>query len=122
MKTLRYRIGSEIKPGILDKDDIIRDASSIVTDWDDENIKIEKLNDRFFKYRIDFDKLEIRENTAAMCVSRPTNPTGNVLTDDEMSKLFSLAELNKIPLIVDNAYGEPFPSIIFTTIQPQKFR
>lgn len=80
--------------------------------------KIEKLNDRFFKYRIDFDKLEIKKNTAAMCVSRPTNPTGNVLTDDEMSKLFSLAELNKIPLIVDNAYGEPFPSIIFTKTKP----
>ena len=45
MKTLRYRIGNEVKPGILDNDGKIREASSIVTDWDDENIKIEKLNE-----------------------------------------------------------------------------
>ncbi len=45
MKTLRYRIGNEVKPGILDNDGKIRDASGIVTDWDDKNIKIEKLNE-----------------------------------------------------------------------------
>ena len=80
--------------------------------------KIEKLDNNFFKYRIDFEALEIRKNTAAICVSRPTNPTGNVLTDEEMSKLFSIAEQNQIPLIIDNAYGEPFPGIIFTKTSP----
>jgi valine--pyruvate aminotransferase len=75
---------------------------------------IEKLDDRFFKYHVDFENLQVRDNTAAMCVSRPTNPTGNVLGDDEVSKLLSLAEKNNIPLIIDNAYGEPFPNIIFT--------
>ena len=44
MKTLRYRIGSEIRPGILDEDGKIRDASSLVSDWDADNIKVEKLN------------------------------------------------------------------------------
>jgi hypothetical protein len=34
MKTLRYRIGNEVKPGILDADENIRDASSLVSDWD----------------------------------------------------------------------------------------
>jgi hypothetical protein len=34
MKTLRYREGNLVKPGILDKDGIIRDASSLVHDWD----------------------------------------------------------------------------------------
>jgi valine--pyruvate aminotransferase len=79
---------------------------------------IEKLNDRFFKYHVDFENLKVRENTAAICVSRPTNPTGNVLSDDEVSKLLSLAESKNIPLIVDNAYGEPFPNIIFTKTNP----
>ena len=45
MKTLRYRIGSEVKPGILDADGNIRDASSLVSDWDSENITVEKLNE-----------------------------------------------------------------------------
>ena len=79
---------------------------------------IEKLDNHFFKYHIDFDKLTVRENTAAICVSRPTNPTGNVLTDEEMLKLLAIAEQYDIPLIIDNAYGEPFPSIIFTEIKP----
>ena len=79
---------------------------------------IEKLDNHFFKYHIDFDKLTVRENTAAICVSRPTNPTGNVLTDEEMLKLLAIAEQYDIPLIIDNAYGEPFPSIIFTETKP----
>lgn len=79
---------------------------------------IEKLDDHFFKYHVNFDELVIRDNTAAMCVSRPTNPTGNVLSDDEITSLMSLAEENDIPFIIDNAYGEPFPNIIFTETNP----
>jgi len=79
---------------------------------------IEKLDDHCFKYHVNFDELIVRDNTAAMCVSRPTNPTGNVLSDEEVAKLLSLAELNDIPLIIDNAYGEPFPNIIFTETNP----
>ena len=45
MKTLRYRIGNDVKPGILDKDDNIRDASSLVADWDNNNVTVEKLNE-----------------------------------------------------------------------------
>ena len=45
MKTLRYRLGNDVKPGILDKDENIRDASSLVSDWDNENVTIEKLNE-----------------------------------------------------------------------------
>jgi len=44
MKTLRYRIGNEVKPGILDADENIRDASSLVKDWDNENVTVENLN------------------------------------------------------------------------------
>ena len=45
MKTLRYRIGKNVKPGILDSDKNIRDASSLVNDWDNKNVTIEKLNE-----------------------------------------------------------------------------
>ncbi len=73
----------------------------------------------FFKYRVDFASLEKllaekHDSIGAMCCSRPTNPTGNVLTDEEMAKLDTLAQKYQIPLIIDNAYGMPFPNIIYT--------
>lgn len=73
----------------------------------------------FFKYRVDFDKLaqlpELQNGQiGAICCSRPTNPTGNVLTDDEMDKLLAIAKAYNLPLIVDNAYGMPFPNIIYS--------
>ena len=45
MKTLRYRIGNNVKPGILDAKENILDASSLVSDWDNENVTVEKLNE-----------------------------------------------------------------------------
>lgn len=75
---------------------------------------IEKLPGRTFKYHVDFDRLSVDESTGAICVSRPTNPTGNVLTDGEVSRLVEISGARGIPLIIDNAYGMPFPSIIFT--------
>lgn len=79
---------------------------------------IEQLNNRLFKYHVDFSKLKIDDSIAAICASRPTNPTGNVLTDDEIMKLDQLARDNDIPLIIDNAYGLPFPNIIFEDVKP----
>ena len=75
--------------------------------------KIELLADGLFKYRVDFDSLRVDSGIGAVCVSRPTNPTGNVITDDELLQLCKLAAKNDIPLIVDNAYGLPFPGIVF---------
>jgi valine--pyruvate aminotransferase len=79
---------------------------------------IEHLDDHLFKYHVDFDKLTVSDDISAICVSRPTNPTGNVLTDEEVAKLMSLARRHDIPLILDNAYGTPFPHIIFTDATP----
>ena len=74
-------------------------------------------NDHTFKYNVDFEKLENylekHDNVGALCVSRPTNPTGNVLTNEEISRLSILAKKYDIPLMVDNAYGLPWPDIIF---------
>ena len=80
--------------------------------------KLELIGNHEFKYRVDFDSLEIDENVAALCVSRPTNPTGNVLTDNEIRHLAELAAEHGIPLIIDNAYGAPFPNIIFSDATP----
>lgn len=80
--------------------------------------KIELIGDTQFKYRVDFNALTIDENTAAICVSRPTNPTGNVVTNDEIEQLNRLAIAHNIPLIIDGAYGTPFPNIIFSEASP----
>jgi len=79
---------------------------------------IEEIGDHQFKYRVDFDALEITDDISAICVSRPTNPTGNVLTDNEMKRLADLAKQHDIPFIIDNAYGAPFPNIFFAEANP----
>ncbi|WP_047049419.1 valine--pyruvate transaminase [Vibrio mexicanus] len=80
--------------------------------------EIELLENGQFKYHVDFEQLKVDDSVAAICASRPTNPTGNVLTDEEVQKLDKLARENNIPLIIDNAYGLPFPNIIFEDVKP----
>lgn len=79
---------------------------------------IEQLPDRQFKYHVDFGALAVDGPVAAICASRPTNPTGNVLTDGEVGRLRELARSLDVPLILDCAYGLPFPRIVFTEATP----
>ncbi len=79
---------------------------------------ITELGDRLFKYGVDFEGVEAVEDLAAICVSRPTNPTGNVVTDDELARLGGIARARGVPLIVDNAYGLPFPGIVYGDAAP----
>ena len=69
MKTLRYRIGDQVKPGILDQNEKIRDASSIVPDWDDQNVTVEKLDE---VKQIDISSLPIVDkiDSIAPCVCK----------------------------------------------------
>jgi valine--pyruvate aminotransferase len=47
--------------------------------------RVETYGEHEFKYYIDFDRFDIQDDCGAVCVSRPTNPTGNVLTDQELN-------------------------------------
>ncbi len=80
--------------------------------------EIEFVDEHTFKYHIDFDAVNVTDDIAAICVSRPTNPTGNVLTQGEIARLSRLAKAHNVPLIIDNAYGLPFPNILFTDTSP----
>lgn len=74
-----------------------------------------------FKYHIDFPVVEERlrqGDIAAILVSRPTNPSANVLSDEEIQRLSTLAVQWQIPLIIDHAYGVPFPGIVYTPARP----
>jgi len=81
--------------------------------------EIEQRADHEFKYHVNFDRLKITKDVAALCVSCPTNPTGNVLTDAEFKRLRDLCRQHGIPFILDNAYGFPFPGVIHTGFQPR---
>jgi valine--pyruvate aminotransferase len=79
---------------------------------------IEEFDDHTFKYGLDVDNLTVGDDIGALCVSRPTNPTGNVLSDAEIDSLVAAAAAQGVPLIIDNAYGMPFPNIVFTEVKP----
>ena len=68
------------------------------------------------KYRPDGSPLTITEDTGFVLFSRPCNPTGNVLTDDEVQRIAGLA--NTIPVFIDSAYAPPFPALNFTDMTP----
>jgi valine--pyruvate aminotransferase len=80
--------------------------------------EIELLDGGFFKYHIDFTQLEVGDDIGVICISRPTNPTGNVVTDGELARLIALAAERQIPLIIDSAYGLPFPGMVYSAAKP----
>ncbi|HEY5645561.1 MAG TPA: valine--pyruvate transaminase [Pseudomonadales bacterium] len=80
--------------------------------------RIDRLDEHTFKYGVDFGDVNVAATTGAICVSRPTNPTGNVLTDEEVRRLMTLASAHDVPLIIDSAYGMPFPHIVFADATP----
>jgi len=83
-----------------------------------QEARIQRLDDGFFKYQVDFDNLQVDASVGLICASRPTNPSGNVLTDAECQQLDSIASRHDVPLLIDNAYGTPFPNIIFSDVNP----
>lgn len=69
-----------------------------------------------FKYTLDREQIHARMETGrigAICVSRPTNPSGNMLLDAELDWLAEVAREWEVPLIIDGAYGLPFPGVSF---------
>jgi valine--pyruvate aminotransferase len=71
-----------------------------------------------FKYRPNFSQLQINDNTGCVIFSRPCNPTGNVLSNDEVSKIATLAAMHNVPVLIDSAYAPPFPALNFTDMTP----
>ncbi len=81
------------------------------------DIDVDPANHRF-KYHPDFSQLSITSDVGVIIFSRPCNPTGNVLTDDEVKKIAHLAEPYDIPVLIDSAYAPPFPALNFTEMTP----
>ena len=81
-------------------------------------LEIDEVKHRF-KYRPDFERLQINEQTGCVIFSRPCNPTGNVVSDEEVRKIANLAAKQDVPVLVDSAYAPPFPALNFTAMTPQ---
>lgn len=71
-----------------------------------------------FKYRPDFSQLQVNDTTGFVLFSRPCNPTGNVLSDEEVHKIAALAAPHNVPVFVDSAYACPYPGLNFTEMTP----
>ena len=71
-----------------------------------------------FKYRPDFSQLSITQSTGCVLFSRPCNPTGNVVTDEEVEKIAALAAPLNVPVLIDSAYAPPFPALNYTDMTP----
>jgi valine--pyruvate aminotransferase len=81
-------------------------------------LEIDHENHRF-KYRPNFNQLQIDQQTGCVIFSRPCNPTGNVLSDDEVNKIATLAATYDVPVLIDSAYAPPYPALNFTEMAPR---
>ena len=63
-------------------------------------LDLDETNHRF-KYLPDYNHLKINDNTGCVIFSRPGNPTGNVLSDEEVNKIADLATVFNVPVLID---------------------
>ncbi|ASW54274.1 aminotransferase class I/II-fold pyridoxal phosphate-dependent enzyme [Plantactinospora sp. KBS50] len=75
--------------------------------------------DRSFGYRFDLAALNRRDDLGLLMLSSPGNPTGRSLTTAERDELIDIAAHRDVPLLIDHAYGEPFPGIGDGTAAPR---
>jgi valine--pyruvate aminotransferase len=73
---------------------------------------------RSFRYRLDLDAVERRRDAGMLLLSSPSNPASRYLTAAELDGLTGIARRRDIPLVLDHAYGEPFPRIAHTEAPP----
>lgn len=79
--------------------------------------KIQDTSEDTFRYELDTEALyawkEEGPRLGCVLLSRPTNPTGRVSSEEELKVLLRFAKDRKIPFLLDNAYGLPFPGILY---------
>ncbi|MGP3689023.1 aminotransferase class I/II-fold pyridoxal phosphate-dependent enzyme [Streptomyces sp. IBSNAI002] len=71
-----------------------------------------------FRYAVNLDALARQRDIGLMLLSNPANPTGSSIETAELKFLISIAEQHDAPLVIDHAYGEPFPGVVQTRVAP----
>jgi valine--pyruvate aminotransferase len=79
---------------------------------------VETQQDRNFQYQLDADRLWRQESPGMLLVSSPANPTGRSADAAEVAELVKFAESHDIPLVIDHAYGAPFPQVARSAAAP----
>jgi valine--pyruvate aminotransferase len=74
--------------------------------------------DRYFHYELAEDAIRRREDIGLMLLSSPANPTGRSLRVDELEVLLEVARARDVPLMIDHAYGHPFPQVAADSTEP----
>lgn len=62
--------------------------------------------DNNFKLNINEVEKSIKKNTAYISITAPHNPTGTIISDEDLNKLIALAEKNNLYLLVDETYRD----------------
>ncbi|MEV0981875.1 aminotransferase class I/II-fold pyridoxal phosphate-dependent enzyme [Streptomyces sp. NPDC049915] len=71
-----------------------------------------------FRYAMDLDALRRRRDMGMLLVSSPGNPTGRPVERAELDALTEVATELDVPLLIDHAYGAPFPRIADVRSEP----
>ncbi|MCW7507981.1 valine--pyruvate transaminase [Leptospira levettii] len=64
-----------------------------------------------FRYELNQSTFDLT-GVGVLAISRPTNPTGNVLPLEQLEWMEKSTTKHNIPILIDLAYGNPFPSLI----------
>lgn len=73
---------------------------------------------RAFHYRVDVDAVRSQDAIGMMLLSSPGNPTGRGIREDELAGLTGIAQERDVPLLIDHAYGDPFPGVAQEEVAP----
>jgi valine--pyruvate aminotransferase len=64
-----------------------------------------------FRYRLDLPAVQEQTDAGMFLVSSPSNPAGRCLGTGERGDLIAVAAALDVSLVIDHAYGYPFPGI-----------
>lgn len=74
--------------------------------------KIKIQENHLFRYQINLDELTF-DNVGLIILTRPCNPSGVIISDNELQFLIEQAEKNSVPVVIDGVYSYPFPRLIY---------
>jgi len=81
--------------------------------------RISFLKENYYQYRLNPEfKNIINENIGMILLSRPNNPTGNILPETEVKEIIKIASENGIIVTMDGAYLAPIPNLQFDKAKP----
>jgi valine--pyruvate aminotransferase len=98
--------------GVALEEGIIEGIPPIVSKLGKHMFRYE-FNERAFKNKIAQDP-----DIGAVVLSRPNNPSGNILSEEAVQFISQVCKDYNIPLLIDSAYAPPFPAINFVEMNP----